>query len=123
MNDDVGDVHGLVLCVGVSVDVDELKNFFDGGKYGRNWVSRMICGLLEDFLVLEYFLRYKLIIVFLEVSEHVSHGGIDGFCCAIVDICKILLLDCSNNLFHEGLLDLHHFSKKTHFLVVCDSHV
>ena len=53
VNDRVRDVQILVLCVGSSSDVGELKNLFHGGKYGRGWVSRMVRGLLDNALALE----------------------------------------------------------------------
>ena len=47
-NPNLPDVHGLDLSVGCSVDIGILDKFFDGGKYGRDWVSRMVCHILND---------------------------------------------------------------------------
>ena len=101
----------------------KINNFFDGGKYGHNRVSRMLRGILGIVLALEDFVRHQLTIFFLKISEYVSHGVIDGFCCAIADILEIRLLECGNDLLHKGLLDYCHLAKKTHFLGVHNSHV
>ena len=52
----VGNVNGLVFCIGGSNGVGELKKFFDGRKYGRDRVSRMVRRLLENVLALEEFM-------------------------------------------------------------------
>ena len=50
VNDNVGNANGLVLCIGGSNGVGELKKFFDGRKYGRDRVSRMVRRLLDNVL-------------------------------------------------------------------------
>ena len=112
-----------MLSVGCSGDIGELEKFFDGGKYGRNWVLKMVCCLLDYVLAFEEFMGHQLTIFFLEVSEHVCHGVLNGVCRAILDIREICLLDCGDDLLQEGLLNSRHFAKKTHFLGVCNSHV
>ena len=123
MNYHVCDIHGLVLSVGCYDDVRKLEKLFDGGKYGRNQVLRMLCHLLDDFLALEEFMMHQLTVFFLKVSYHVRHGVVDGVGCAVENIRKIGLLGCGDYLLHEVLLNSRHFAKKKHFLGVCNFHV
>ena len=83
----------------------------------------MVCHLLDNVLALKKFMGHKLTVVFLEVSEHIRHGAVDGFCCTIADIREIRFLDHVNYLLHESLFNSRNFSKKMHFLGVCDSNV
>ena len=110
--------HGLELSVGCFGDVRELKKFFGCIKYGRDCVSRMVCCLHENVLVLEDFLGHQLTVVFLEMREHVCHSFlcVDSF--AIVYNRKIRLLGRGSDLLHEELLDSRQFAKNTHFLCV-----
>ena len=103
--------------------VGEFKKFFEGRKYGCNRVLRMVCHLLDNVLALKDFMWHQLTVVFLEMSENVSHGVSDGVCCAVLDTRKILLLDCGKYLLQEVLLDSCHFAKENHFLRVCVYHV
>ena len=68
MNDHVCDFNGLELDVKFSGDVGEPKKFFDGGKYGRDRVSGMVCHLLGDLLALEDFVGHQMNVVVFEVS-------------------------------------------------------
>ena len=120
MNDHVCNARGLVLHVGHSNDIKELKKFFGGIKYICDWFLRMVRRLIDDVLALDKFMRHQLTIVLLEVSENVSHSVVDGFCRVIVYIREISLLDYAKNLLHEGLLDSRHFEKYMHFLGVRD---
>ena len=61
--------------------------------------------------------------IFLMAIDNVIQGVVDGFHCEITDIHKIRLLDCGNNFLNEVLIGSCHFSKNTHFLGVCNSHV
>ena len=117
MNDHLGNVHVLMLHVGGYCDLRKIKKLFYGGKYGRNWVSRMVRHFLDNVLALEEFMWNQLTLVFLEASENVSHGVIDGFRCRIVDTRKICLLDCGNDLLHKDLLYSYHFEKRCTSLV------
>ena len=123
MNDNVGDVDGLVLHVRSSGDVGEPDNFFDSKKYGHDRFSRMAIHLIDDVLTLREFTRNQMPVVFLQVREDVIHGIVDGICCAIANICRIRLLECGNIIFNKGLLDSRPFEKETHFFGVCYSHV
>ena len=123
MNNHTRDVNGLDLGILCSSDVRELNNFFEVRNYGQNWVSGMVCCLLDDFLVLEKLVGNQMTVFFLEASEHVCHGVIDGVCCVTADILKIRFLDRGNDLLHENLLDSRHFLKYTHFLGVRNLHV
>ena len=96
MNYHVFGIHGLVLSVGCVGDVGELDNLFNIRKYGRDQVSRMVRCLIDNVLALKEFVRHKLTVVLLEVSEHILHGVIDGVHRAIVDIRNICLPDCGN---------------------------
>ena len=44
-----------MLGVQGSGDVGKLKEFLDGGKYGRNWFTQMIACLLDDIIMIEEF--------------------------------------------------------------------
>ena len=116
-------VNGLELVIKHSSDVVELDKLLDGGEYSRDGVSRTLCHLLDDVLALEKFIGYQLIIFFLEESEHVRPGVIDGVCHAISDIREIHFLDCGNYLLHKSLFESSHFLKQAHLLGVRDSHV
>ena len=98
VNDHLGDSHGLVLRVGGSGDVRELEKFFEGGKYGREWVSRVVCCLLDYVLALKEFMWYQLTVVFLEVSDNASHIVVGVMFCGIEDILEICLFNCGNYL-------------------------
>ena len=117
VNDYAGNVHGLVLLVGGSGDVIKLEKFFDGKKDGCDWVSRVLCRLLDNVLTLKEFMWHQLTVVLLEVSDNVRHGVLDGISHAVADIREICLLDCGNDLLHKSLLDYRHFAKKNTFLV------
>ena len=77
----------------------------------------MVCCLIDNVFELEDIVGYQLAVVFLEASENVSHGVIDGFRCRIVDTRKICLLDCGNDLLHRDLLYSYHFEKRCTSLV------
>ena len=53
VNYHVGNVDGLVLRVQCSDYVCELKKFFDGVKYGRNWLLKIVSCIIDNFLALE----------------------------------------------------------------------
>ena len=53
----------------------------------------------------------------------VRNGVIDIIRRVIADTCKIILLNCGNNLLDEGLLEFYHFEKVTHLFGVQNSHV
>ena len=53
VNYHVGDVHGLVLCVGGSSDFGEIKKLFDRVKDGNDQISRMVHHLLDDVFALK----------------------------------------------------------------------
>ena len=57
-----------MLIVGCSDDVGKLEKFFDGGKYGNDQVSRVLCHILGNFFVIKEFVSHQLTIVFLQVS-------------------------------------------------------
>ena len=107
-------VNGLELVIKHSSDVVELDKLLDGGEYSRDGVSRTLCHLLDDVLALEKFIGYQLIIFFLEESEHVRPGVIDGVCHEISDIREIHFLDCGNYLLHKSLFESSHFLKQAH---------
>ena len=65
MNDHVCDFQGLVFFAGGSGDVGKLEKFFDGGEYGRYWVSRMVGCLLDNSLALEKLVGHQLTVVVL----------------------------------------------------------
>ena len=112
-----------MLRVGGSGEVGELEKFFDGGKYGRDWVSKMVHNLLDDVLELKEFMWHQLTVVLLALSENVRHGIVDGVCHAILDIREIIFLDCGDDMLHKALLNSYNFAKKTHFLGVCNYYV
>ena len=58
-------IHGLELCIQCSGDVGKLEKFFDGGEYGRYWVSRMVGCLLDNSLALEKLVGHQLTVVVL----------------------------------------------------------
>ena len=65
MYDHVGHIDGLVLRVRGSVDVGKLDEFFDGGKDGRDQLSRMVSHLLDYAFALEEFVTHQIPTVFL----------------------------------------------------------
>ena len=67
----IQDIHGLVLCVQNSGDVGKLKKLFNSGKYGCDWVSRIVCFLLDGVFVLKDLVGHQLTVVVLEVIQHV----------------------------------------------------
>ena len=101
VNNHIRDVQGLELGIRCSGDVGQIKNFYDDGKYGRNWVPRMVCCLLDDVLALYKFVGHQLTLVLLEASEHVRHNVVTRVCHAVSDIRKILFLDCGKFVFEK----------------------
>ena len=65
VNYHVGNVDGLVLRVQCSGDVFELEKFFDGVKYGCNWLLSILSCIIDNFLALEELVRHQLPIVVL----------------------------------------------------------
>ena len=65
MNDHVGNIDGLVLCVKGLCDVGEIKKFFNSGKDGCDWFLGMVSLLLDDVLALKDFVRHQLPVVVL----------------------------------------------------------
>ena len=57
VNNHVGDVDGLVLCVHGSGDVCELEELFNGRKESHNWFTKMVSRLPNNVLALEEFVR------------------------------------------------------------------
>ena len=57
------------------------------------------------------------------MCEDIGNGVVDQICGLIVDICKIILLICGDNMLYEGLLESGHFTEETHFFGVRDAHV
>ena len=123
MNNHLRNVNKLDISIRCSGDVGELKKFFNGRKYGHNLFSRMLCCLIDDVLALETFVGHQTIIALLEESDHVCNGVVDGVCCAISDICRILFLDGGNDLLQKSLLEPPFFLKQTFFLGVRSLHV
>ena len=122
LNYHVCNVHGLDFSVGCYGDVSELDKFFDVRKYGTDKVSRMVCHLLEDVLTLKDFVGNKLNVVFLEVSDHVRHGVVDGVRCLIADIREIRLLE-PVNLFCMRVCSTPVTSRKRSTSSVWDIHM
>ena len=56
MDDDIGSVDGLIMGVGGAVDVGELEDFFDDGKYRHDGFALMIIGILDHVLALKEFM-------------------------------------------------------------------
>ena len=50
---------------------------FDGGEYSCDWVSRVVCCLLENALALKKSMGNQLTIAVLEVSQHICHSVVD----------------------------------------------
>ena len=111
VNNHIRDVHSLELGIQRSGDVRDPEKFFCGGEYSRDQVLRMVCRIIEDILALHKFVGHQLTVVFLEVSEHVCYGVVDGVCCAISGIRKIRLLNHGDDFLHKSLLKYCHFSK------------
>ena len=117
MNDHICNVHDLVLSVGGSGDVGKPEKFFDGGKYGRDQVLRMVRHLLEDFIALEEFMWNQLTLFFLEASENVIHSVVDGFFCEIVDIREIRSLTVAAFFCMRDCLNIVTLRKRLTYLV------
>ena len=109
MKNQICDIHGLILHVRRSGDVGEFKKFFDGREYGRDWVSRIVDNLLDNFFALEELVGDQLTAVILELSQHVWDGVVDRIGCEVEDIHKVLFLDCGNKFMHKSLLHSRHF--------------
>ena len=56
MDDDIGNVYGLMLVVGGSGDLGKLEDSLDNRKYGRDRFTRMITCFLDNILALEEFM-------------------------------------------------------------------
>ena len=83
----------MVLRVQHSDDVIKLDKFFDGGEYGRDWVSRIVYFLIEHFFKLEEFVGHQLAVAILEVNQKVCHGLVDSIGCMVVYISEVHFLN------------------------------
>ena len=52
MDDEIGNVDGLILGVGGSGDDGKIDDFFNYGKDGRGWFTQIISFLLDHVLAL-----------------------------------------------------------------------
>ena len=77
VNNHIIKIHGLNLCVQSTGDVGKIEEFFNGGEYGGNQVSRVVGHLLENIIVFRKLVGHEMTIVVLEVSQHVRHSVID----------------------------------------------
>ena len=71
MNNHIRNIHVLNICVRSPGDVGKPEEFFDGGGYDHNQVSRMVGCLLDDLFAFKKIVRHQLTRVVLKVSHYI----------------------------------------------------